>query len=159
MDPGSSRKAQIDRFRPWCSLHTPRFSLAGFRDVARVLSVYDGDTMTVVLEHHQDEFRRFNIRIYGIDTPEMKSSAGSAQAARQHVLTWLQVPEGSNASYLDEVVVLVRVSVVKEDKYGRLLGRVTRFSPGGDGPGFDLAASLLQAGCAQAYSGGKKATP
>merc|ERR1719231_1697933 len=49
---------------------------------ARVVSVYDGDTITVAARHHKGSPALFKVRLAGIDAPEMRGgSAAEKQAA------------------------------------------------------------------------------
>jgi hypothetical protein len=51
---------------------TPFFTLNGKKMYCRVVNVYDGDTITVVLNIF-DGFYKFSVRMNGIDTCEIKS--------------------------------------------------------------------------------------
>ena len=47
------------------------FSLKDVITYAKILSNYDGDTADCLIVH-DDTFRRFKVRFYGYDSPEMK---------------------------------------------------------------------------------------
>lgn len=152
----------IQRFRPH-GYATPAFSLDGRESYARVVSVYDGDTMTCVLPLH-DTFYKFNIRMYGIDTSEMKSKLGDnkerALAAKRRVLTLLGYPAAKGLTkkevqaFFEDNVVLVHLRCHEFDKYGRLLARVF-LSPEATVTFSDI---LIQEGLAYAYFGDTKRT-
>lgn len=92
------------------------------RRLAKVVQVYDGDTITVVTRlDSTEQFRQYKLRLVGLDTPELKPSqatphrdlhAQAGAAVRDYLLA--QMPIGS----------LVEIDFVKEEKFGRLLGTV-----------------------------------
>ena len=121
-----------DEFRPF-SCKTPGMSLAGKKMWARVVDVYDADTLTIVLPAFNGYYR-FSGRVYGIDTSEIKSKVAenkaSANRARNRVLQLLGVPNAALErvysrkevqAMLQEDVFLVWVVCGDFDKYGRLL--------------------------------------
>jgi endonuclease YncB( thermonuclease family) len=123
-----------DAFRPFKS-DTPKFSLDGKREWARVVSVYDGDTIKIILPLF-DSYFKFDCRINGIDTCEMKSSLADnkdrACAARNRLIELItrgQHKPGNKATrkdityIFDENVYLIWVECLDFDKYGRLLIR------------------------------------
>ena len=59
----------------WNSVNndTPIFSLEGTYCKCKVVNVYDGDTCKVVFPLH-DKMYRWNVRLTGYDTPEMRPS-------------------------------------------------------------------------------------
>ncbi len=80
---------------------------------AKVIKVYDGDTITV--HDSQSDIYRFNVRINGIDTPEMKST--NEKEKRIAMLA---------QSKLSELIMnkMITMDVLCYDKYGRLLADV-----------------------------------
>ena len=72
-----------------------------------VESCHDGDTCTVLLDQGLKEFRRMNIRLYGINAPELATAAGPP--ARDHLLAML----GPLPAH-----VVVRTHKDQADKYG-----------------------------------------
>mgnify|MGYP001459345647 CR=1 FL=1 len=52
----------------------PKFSLKGMRKNCKVLKIYDGDTLWLASTLFNDKLYRFNIRMLGYDSPEMKPS-------------------------------------------------------------------------------------
>jgi endonuclease YncB( thermonuclease family) len=156
------------------SANTPVFSFAGREMRARLLDVYDGDTVTVAAEVYPGTVRQLSIRLTGIDTPEMKGGdleggADPAEAARRR-LAQLLAPAATAAGALEGVrtaagrvkradmraalqarVNLVYVTCFGNDKYGRVLARVSSWA-GGPHAG-DV---LLAEGLATPYFGGAK---
>lgn len=122
-----------EAFRAHGGSNTPFFALTGRACHARVVSVYDGDTVTLVLPVH-DAYYKFHARIYGIDTSEIKSKLPEARLkavrARARLLQLLGVPVRSLEDnpkktevekFLEENVVVVYVVCRDWDKYGRAL--------------------------------------
>jgi micrococcal nuclease len=107
-----------------------------------VLSVYDGDTITVALDLGLSIKVRAKCRLLGIDTPEIRTKSAAekkaAYTARDRV----------RGMILGETVLLH--SVAKPDKYGRLLVKV--WTQGGD----CVNQVLLDEGLAREYDGGTK---
>lgn len=143
----------------------PPFSLAGRILPGRVLSVYDGDTLTVALPIFGEVFR-FSVRICGIDTPEIKSKQLEnklrAIKARNRVLRLCgMVGVGAEEALskkeiearLGTQVCMVHVECGEFDKYGRLL---VTLRAGYGAPSF--ADVMISEGLAYAYSGDTKLT-
>lgn len=109
---------------------------------AVVVSVYDGDTLTVDVPDVPAVFGDdVGVRVLGIDTPEMRGGTPEtrrlAVQARDHVRDLC--PVGSAVMLRD----------VARDKYFRILARV-------ECGGVDVAAELLRLGLAREYDGGTK---
>jgi len=87
---------------------------------ALVLSVYDGDTITVNIELGLNAMlKKQKIRLYGIDTPELRGgnakTKAAAKAARDYLRGLIQGRE-----------IILRTYKDKTGKYGRWLGVVFR---------------------------------
>ena len=83
---------------------------------AHVLSVYDGDTITVTLDLGMNITRKASCRLVGIDTPEIRTKvAGEKEAA-------YKARDRVRELVHDKQVTIH--STAKPDKYGRLLVRV-----------------------------------
>lgn len=113
--------------------------------VARVLDVYDGDTVTVELDLGLDVHVVKTVRLFGIDTPEVRplKSRAAGYAARD----WLR-------NRLDGCGDLRIVTGTHEGrpqvgKYGRLL---VRFECAGE----DIADEMIDRGLGKPYYGGAK---
>lgn len=152
--------------------NTPFFSLAGKTLVGRVVGVYDGDTLTVVTSIF-NEFFKFQVRLKGIDTCEMKSKNEKAKElahkARTRVIDKLLEPYGLRQSeeegdkhFFDKHVVIVQIECSEFDKYGRVLADIfpvvsqlpdtVQFSKE------SLAVTLINDGLAYSYEGKTKLT-
>ena len=115
---------------------TPAWSLQGRTLWARVVDMYDADTLTIILPLQSGYFK-FSGRVYGIDTSEMKSKLSENKAnackARNRMLQLCNVPNVSLEkqytrkevqALLSQDVYLVWVKCGEWDKYGRLLVQV-----------------------------------
>lgn len=152
----------------------PLFSLAGKVVPGLVVSLYDGDTMTVALPVMGDVYR-FPLRVAGIDTPEIKSKSADlrlkAVRARNRVLQLIGIPIGAEEPLTKKEVEarlasaqpqpLVEVSCRDWDKYGRLMADIRPLSYDrmtGVVRGPSIAEVLIAEKLAYAYSGETKLT-
>lgn len=108
---------------------------------AQVLSVYDGDTITAMLDMGLDVQKKAKCRFLGIDTPELRTKSASEKklgyAARDRLRDLI----------LGKAITLQ--SVAKPDKYGRLLVRVWS-------DGEFINDLMIEEGLARVYDGGKR---
>lgn len=158
----------IKKFRPYTRLSTPVFSLANTNSYARLVDLYDGDTITVVLPIAENNYYKFACRVNGIDTPELRSTDPQAKAlgikARDRMIELCigrKVPEGDEKSkkqwikeQLTTAVQLVYVECEGMDKYGRVLLKVRKSK---EDP-MSFGDILLHEGLAYEYGGGTKLT-
>lgn len=114
---------------------TPEFSLKGEKQYARVVDIYDGDTLSVVIRlFDQSSFFKFQARLQGIDTCELKSaSARNKELARKarfkiietlcpnNPLLTIDISKNDIKSYLSKNIIVVWVECFSFDKFGRLL--------------------------------------
>ena len=108
---------------------------------AKVVSVYDGDTLTIAARHaKRGPPRLFKVRLEGIDAPEIRGSSEAEKEAAVAARDWLR------QRVLGKPVTLENVSL---EKYGRVLATVKH-------RGTDLSKLALDAGHAVKYDGGKK---
>ncbi len=115
----------------------------GTFEVSKLISVYDGDTIRVNLANCNEPMlcNNIGIRIYGIDTPEIRGKCNSekrlAKVARDKLKTAL------NAA---KVITLKQTS---RGKYFRIVGRVYA-------DGVEVGEVLINQNLAFRYFGGKK---
>lgn len=120
--------------------NTPRWNFDGLKATGKVVSVYDGDTITVAFDTFGLGFFKHNVRLSGIDAPEMKGKTPEEKAAAVKSRDYLRVCcEGKE----------VTIDVKTTDKYGRLLASVFA-------GGLDLSAAMLSSKNAVSYSGGTR---
>ena len=116
-----------------------KFSLDGHICLARVASIYDGDTITAIFKLPNDSvYYKWNCRLYGIDTPELKT--GNNKEAGLKARDFLR------EKILDKVV---KLSCGEFDKYGRLLVNIIYED-------IDINALMISSGHAKPYFGGSK---
>jgi endonuclease YncB( thermonuclease family) len=92
---------------------------------ASLMSVHDGDTVTVDLDQGLREHRIMNIRFYGINAPELWTPEG--KVSRDHLVSLLGADSG--------IALVIRTIKDAADKYGeRWDGKVWLESAGTWGP-------------------------
>ena len=116
-----------------------KFSLNGNSYMAKVVSVYDGDTITVVFKF-ADTFYKWNCRLDGIDTPEMKSKNPLEKAEATKARDFLREKISGK---------VVTISCGNFDKYGRLLVSIEYDNE-------NMNTLMIEKGFAKTYSGGTK---
>ena len=140
---------------------------------ARVVGIHDGDTMSCILNVN-GSFARFNIRLTGIDSPEMTSRDPALKAAaiqvRDHVISLVtQKPYDSRKTphvtrtdiceYLCKEVYMVNLHCGQFDKYGRVLAEVFVPDNSQGGQGYQSINNILiKEGLVNSYDGGHKLT-
>lgn len=115
------------------------FSLDGKEVDAKVMSVYDGDTVILAFSIHHVMYR-WKCRISGIDTPEVRTKNHDEKAMGYRARDALR----------DKILGrVVRVTCGKFDKYGRILVDIHV-------DGVSIGDWLVSNGYAQPYDGGTK---
>lgn len=116
--------------------NTKFFSLEDKSCWARVVSIHDADTITCVLNIHdfENKFYKFNIRLAGIDSPEITSKNKDLQnlaiKARNRLFQIITTKNYEKKEQkeldmlLDQEVYLVFLKCMKFDKYGRVLADI-----------------------------------
>lgn len=139
------------------------FTLNSIKTIARLVDVYDGDTVTCIFPIFGDNYFKFNLRLMGIDTEELKNDnlEGKRKAldARHKILTVccdtynLEVDCHRNEiqNFLKSNEIYVWIECFEFDKYGRVLANV--YKKQGD---ISLSELLLNSKLAYKYDGGKK---
>lgn len=120
----------------------PEFTLAGKRFPAKVVSCYDGDTFHAVIPFREHEFLKFQCRMLGYDSPEMKPLKSAAdrdvekaQALRAKHALLSQLCDGMPAmtgtltdkelnACLKSNKKVITLECGEFDKYGRVLVKV-----------------------------------
>ena len=92
------------------------FLFSAFRDYgSKVISVYDGDTITVSMYLGLGISKEEKIRMYGINAPEMRGAEKAKGKVSRDAL---------RKKILGKDIVLKTIDDDKRGKYGRLLGVV-----------------------------------
>lgn len=132
--------------------HTPFFSLKGLKTYARVVGIHDGDTLTAVFPFYGNYYK-FNIRLRGIDTCELRSRniqiKAIAEKARDRLTSLIT---GQDTFDFESQVCLIHLSCHEFDKYGRLLCDVYSLLQ----PYTSVADVLLIEKLAYVYNGNRK---
>lgn len=148
----------------WLSKMTPAQLLAIERRsfnqsvrMARIVKVYDGDTIHVVsrLDSNEDYYN-YSVRLLGVDAPEIKPSHVSDERRRIEKLAATLIR--------DELIKLtgkhgmLEIEFGKEEKFGRLLGvpYLVRWQCGHWVRTHNLCKWLLEQGFVKPYDGGGK---
>lgn len=103
---------------------------------ATLVSVYDGDSITVMVDLGMHVSVRTRLRLLGIDAPEMGTPEG--RAARDHL-----------RALLGAARLVVRTYRDPGDKYGRWLALV-------EADGVNVNDAMVAGGHARAYDGGAR---
>ena len=135
-------------------ISTPKFSLDGYKSHCRIVDIIDGDTLIVVLPLFGTHYK-FNVRLNGIDTSELKSKDKSAYKARERVfeIVCKNKCEANTRKYIQNYlknnVIVCWIECSKFDKYGRLLGNISIENK-------YVSVILLEENLAKPYDGGTK---
>lgn len=128
--------------------NTPKWTLAGRTEAAKVLRVVDGDTVDMALEVEPGKFFQFRVRLYGIDTPEKRPPKNSPN--RDEEIAAAKCSTKALDDYLSSVDYIVDKAVFREaDKYGRWLCDFYV-------KGVYVNEWMINNGYAKPYFGGKK---
>jgi len=135
--------------------NTPTYSLKGIRTRCKVVNVYDGDTLWIVISLHGSLYK-YKVRMLGYDSPEMKPPLSQVnrdleiQAAVQAKAHIIQLLDGKE----------VYVEFMEYDKYGRPLAKLyTHAKPLcclGVLEETCVNDEMVQNGHGKTYDGGKK---
>jgi endonuclease YncB( thermonuclease family) len=112
-----------------------------------VLDCYDGDTITCSI-FIMDNYYSFKVRLYGIDTPEIKQSSSLPDEQRKKNKT--DAIKSKNFVIENVLNEFVTLECFEYDKYGRILANVYF------GNNQLLNQLLIDNGLAVAYFGGTK---
>ena len=96
----------------------PLYTIKGIYK-AKVVDVYDGDTVTIVI-FNKLGFEKHKLRLFGIDTPEMKPSKTMSNR-EEHIRKAHLAKDKLIERILNKIV---QVDINGYDKYGRLLGTI-----------------------------------
>ena len=140
----------------------PKDTFDGAIMKARVVEVYDGDTLTLVYPKPAEEGVRFvkaHFRMLGYDSPEMKPPR-DMPGRDLHKAAAIKAREMLKVMVLDKVV---WVCFTHEEKYGRLMGKIY-VGPSASCPGACFSEGnclcvndeMVRRGLGKTYDGGKK---
>ena len=117
------------------------FSFNGINTNAKVVNVYDGDTIHIVISY-KNEYIKLKCRLFGIDTPELRIQEQKERGilAKNRLIEILEKSE-----------YIVKVKCGHFDKYGRVL--ITLFNENNN---ISINQILINEGHAYEYDGGTK---
>lgn len=117
---------------------------------AKVVDVYDGDTITIVI-FNKCGFEKHKLRMYGYDSPEMKPRLDVAN--RENEIEKAKVAK----KYLSDIVLnnIIEFESMGFDKYGRLLGKAYQLNYCSK---VELNQLMIDQGYGYPYYGGTKKT-
>lgn len=125
-----------------------KFSFDGIVTYARVIKVYDADTITILFEYNGN-IVKYNIRISGIDAPELKSKMDKEKELSKQ-----------GQKYVSDLILntIIKVKFGDFDKYGRIIGEVMILtSPRSKNfKEMNLSELLIEGGYVREYDGGHK---
>ena len=115
--------------------------------LAKVIDIQDGDTITIAAIQ-RGVLSRFRLRIFGIDTPELKGETKEVALRAKYYLSDLILGKIVEVNILNKEDPRIK----RMDPFGRLLGEIyTRGEKR-----INIAEDLLQKGYAVPYFGGVK---
>jgi endonuclease YncB( thermonuclease family) len=129
-----SKNEAIYKYQQHGGKNTPQFTMNGVSLYGRICDVYDGDTVTLILEV-DGTYRKFKARLNGIDTCELKSKSSKnrelAHKARSRLIelitdshntsTTMYPNKKDTKQLFEDNVYVVWVKCYEFDKYGRVL--------------------------------------
>ena len=140
----------------------PLFSFAGHVSAAKIVKVIDGDTVHIVCYDRHGDIIKINIRLSGIDTPEMKTTPTIACKARNYLISLATDstislddfrPSKELQSIIDTNKRLVYVKILGDDKYGgRYLAELYQDA----NMKKSINDMMIESGHARSYDGGAK---
>lgn len=114
---------------------------------AEVLSVYDGDTVTLMIDQGMKHFARVKVRMIGVDTPEIRTKDLEEKKRGYEAKDYLK-------SRIEGKTIIVQT--LKKGKFGRWLGVMWDYTEDADDLGESLNDEMIRVGHAKAYDGGKR---
>lgn len=125
----------------------PMFGFTGLNVKAKVIDIYDGDTITIVFIY-KGILIKYRLRMEGYDSPELKPQLNCDN--RDLIVKCGNLSKKKLEDLILNKIVYIKFST-KNDKYGRLLG-IVYFN------GININQVMINEGYGKNYSGGKKET-
>lgn len=135
---------------------------------AKVISIYDGDTCHIAVKHN-GKFYKINVRINGIDTPEMRPKNVSSIETKddikrkaiearnflmnlitdQEIIIHDDISKQELQKLIDNNKKIIKFKYIKQEKYGRALGDLFVDNK-------NVSHIMIDNGYAKEYHGGTK---
>jgi endonuclease YncB( thermonuclease family) len=132
-----------------------KFTFKGMLTKAKVVDVYDGDTVTIVFYFHNLPVKD-SFRMYGYDSPELKPLKTTPHR-ELHINAGKVAREYIKRRLLEKIV---WVKFLQEEKYGRLMGSLYTISPHSPdqflGNEEEINQTMITKGYGKPYKGGTK---
>lgn len=125
------------------------FTMNGRELWCKVISVYDGDTVNLVFLDGPGLLKHYRLRLYGVDTPEMKPPKNAEN--RANIIESAKNAREFLAEKVENKIVFVRFKA--EEKYGRLMGDIYLSNQPYEQ---SVNSMLIESGHALPYFGGSK---
>lgn len=127
---------------------TPPPAVPFLYNIDRIIKVKDGDTIALIVDLGFDTLRRVDVRLNGVDAPEIHAKATVERTAAQ---VSLRAVEDWISEHFAIGIAVESQKLDPTDKYGRVLGDLicprSSTAP-------RLVAMLLSVGYVRAYDGG-----
>lgn len=131
------------------------FTFDGLITKAKIVDVYDGDTVTIVF-YYKDMPIKDRFRIRGYDSPELKPRK-DIECRTLHINAAKRARNFLIVKLLNQIV---WVKFSDEEKYGRLMGDIYFINPKSDnvftGNEISISTMMLENGFGKQYGGGHK---
>lgn len=143
----NEKKYSLDELKNCNWSNTKKFTFADKVFTAKVIKVYDGDTITVALYVFGD-YHKFSVRMDGYDTPEIKPKKGTPEEKAEEKKWGVRARDFLADMVMNKIVTL---NCKDYDKYGRILGEVLL-------DGKNINYIMIKDGYSRLYDGGHKDT-
>lgn len=127
----------------------PFFNMNGEEFIGKIVRIYDGDTVYAVILFN-NKLTKFKIRLYGIDTPELKPSKSIEENERSTIKINAQKAKDKISELILNKIVYIKC--YEFDNFGRLLADI-KINQNDKNTISDI---LIEEGLGVPYFGGKK---
>jgi endonuclease YncB( thermonuclease family) len=119
------------------------FSLKDIKTMAKVIDVYDGDTVKAIFPY-DNKMYLWNCRLNGIDTPEIRSSI---KVDKERAI----IARDQLRSFLLDSIVYIKCNLF--DKYGRILTDIFIYNDKSNEYDINISDEMIRLGLAIKYDG------
>ena len=155
----SEKEKKAKKFSSFNYDSLQEWSLNGKSFYTKILDIYDGDTVTICIKIN-DAYHRMNCRLFGLDTPELRSNneeekiaAKKARCHLIHLITSQTMNPDCTRKEVRDICAqnqqIFWIECYSFDKYGRLLIKISK-------EGFYINKKMIDDGFAGEYDGKTK---
>jgi len=119
------------------------FNLIDYTTWVRVVEVYDGDTMKVIM-NYRGNVDQWTVRMNGYDSPEMKPAKSNPNREKEK-----EAAQRARQALLEYTIKPIFLKIIGFDKYGRLLAEAYQGK-------IHINQWMIKNGFGYPYDGGKK---